>query len=322
MLTVAALWGSYVPCLKVLYNMDGPPSIATYTAVHLVLSWVFLKVCQIGFFQMTDESFEDDKGKSPWWDGAELAFWDTAAALLQTWGVTLTSAVHAGVIICLATGFVPILSWAIINQKPKMGEVVGCAAALLGAVLLALDGTSFSSAGAVFANGSFFGDALTALAASFYAVTMVRIHQKTQGAKKSSTRLAVDKVFYAALLSVLWASGEFCYYSLFGGGGGGAVAYSMWENWFSTKQWLIILFISVGPSALSNVLQFKALSNLKPSEGQVILSTVPIWAILFSLFVGGPLEMGGKAMAGLGMICFSFVSLFAAEIAAGKKKKS
>ena len=34
MLLVAALWGSYVPCLKVLYNMDGPPRCAHTLSTH------------------------------------------------------------------------------------------------------------------------------------------------------------------------------------------------------------------------------------------------------------------------------------------------
>ena len=90
-------------------------------------------------------------------------------------------AAHAGVIICLATGFVPILSWGIIKQKPKAAEIAGCTSALGGAVLLALDGTSVSATGELLSNGSIVGDGLTALSALFYAVSMVRIHQKTQG---------------------------------------------------------------------------------------------------------------------------------------------
>ncbi|WZN62317.1 EamA domain-containing protein [Chloropicon roscoffensis] len=313
MLLVAALWGSYVPCLKVLYNMAGPPSIATYTAVHLLLAWAFLKLCQVAFFKVTDESFEDGKGKPDWSDGAELAFWDTAAALLQTWGVTLTSAVHAGVIICLATGFVPILSWVMIGQRPKAVEVAGSTLALVGAVLLALDGTGAVAAGGdLIVNGNFLGDMITALAALFYAVAMVRIHQKTSLVGVSSTRLAVDKALFAALIGMLWALGEAGYQSLVGGGW-----HSTWEGCFSANQWLIILFIGIGPSALSNVLQFKALSNLKPSEGQVILSTVPVWAILFSLAVGGPVAMGGMALGGLALIGISSSLVLFAEVALG-----
>ena len=263
---------------------------------------------------MTDESFGDIKGKPSWKDGAELAFWDTSAALVQTWGVTLTSAVHAGVIICLATGFVPILSWAMMSLRPRAAEVLGCSAALVGAVLIALDGTSISAAGAVFLNGGLGGDALTALAALLYAVSMVRIHQKTQGERVSSTRLAVDKVFFAALMSLAWAIGEYLYYAFVVGQGALGATYTTWENCFSAEQWLLILFISVGPSALSNVLQFKALSNLKPSEGQVILSTVPIWAIFFSFLVGGSMVMGPKAMAGFAMICLSFAALFSVAL--------
>lgn len=315
-------------------------SIATYTAVHLTLSWIFLKLCQKVFFKITDENKDSEsRGRSPWKDGAELAFWDTAAALLQVWGVTLTSAVHAGVIICLATGFVPILSWGIIKQKPKAAEIAGCTSALGGAVLLALDGTSVSATGELLSNGSIVGDGLTALSALFYAVSMVRIHQKTQGdsgREVSSTKLAVDKVFFAASFGWLWLLGELSYYHLFGAGSG---TYRVWENILSPEQWILILFISVGPSALSNVLQvrdrvsihsirrasermnecaretdrffvflfsqFKALSRINPSEAQILLSTVPIWALSFSILTGGPTLLGGKALAGLMMICFS-----------------
>ena len=51
--------------------------------------------------------------------------------------------------------------------------------------------------------------------------------------------------------------------------------------------------------------QFKALSRINPSEAQILLSTVPIWALFFSILTGGSTLLGGKALAGLMMICFS-----------------
>ena len=220
--------------------------------------------------------------------------------------MTLTSAVHAGVIVCLATGFVPVLSYGIMNQKPRTGEVVACSIALIGAILLALDGTQFDATdgdalASLLANGSFVGDMLTALSALFYAICMVRIHQKTQD--KDSTMLAVDKVFFAGLISMVWVLGDLVYE--------GGDIHSFWPNYKSIEQWLLLLFISIGPSALSNVLQFKALSTLKPSEGQVILSTVPLWAVAFSfLTLGNSVSLGLLAYGGLLMICSSFLSLW------------
>ncbi len=61
------------------------------------------------------------------------------------------------------------------------------------------------------------------------------------------------------------------------------------------------------------LLQFKGLSKLKPSEGQVILSTVPLWAILFSLLSGESFEMGGLGIGGLLSICFSVALLIVAS---------
>jgi drug/metabolite transporter (DMT)-like permease len=185
--------------------------------------------------------------------------------------------------------------------------MVACSIALVGAVLLALDGTSFDAAdggdaiASLLANGSFVGDMITGLSALFYAVCMVRIHQKTQD--KDSTALAVDKVFFAGVISMVWVLGDLVYE-------GGDIN-SFWPNYKSIEQWLLLLFISVGPSALSNVLQFKALSTLKPSEGQVILATVPLWAVGFSfLTLGNTVSMGLLAYGGLLMICSSFLSLW------------
>jgi len=134
---------------------------------------------------------------------------------------------------------------------------------------------------------------------------MVRIHQKTSESESEGavTGLAVDKVFYAAAIAGLWVCGEAAYK-------GGDL--DLWPSFDDPKQWLLILFISAGPSALSNILQFKGLSKLKPSEGQVILSTVPLFAILFSLLIGETFEMGGLGVGGLLSICFSVTFLIIA----------
>ena len=146
---------------------------------------------------------------------------------------------------------------------------------------------------------------MTALSALFYAVSMVRIHQKTQNQNTEGavTGLAVDKVFFGGVIATVWVLADVIA-SYAKASGGGELDVDVWQSYGSIEQWLLILFISVGPSALSNVLQFKALSKIKPSEGQVILSTVPLWAILFSVLTGTRIAMGGEALAGLGMICF------------------
>ena len=332
MIAVAALWGSYVPALKLLYTMDGPPSVSTYTALHLVISWAFLRIWTgqgMGSSTTSAQSLTSPTrtsvsagGKEKENRGAafELAFWDTSATVLQTWGVTLTSALHAGVIICLCTAFVPVLEGVLAKRKPKNGEILACSVAFVGSVLLVIgdEGTSGGGAGG---SSTLAGDALTALSALFYAVSMVRIHQKTQNQNTEGavTGLAVDKVFFGGVIATVWVLADVIA-SYAKASGGGELDVDVWQSYGSIEQWLLILFISVGPSALSNVLQFKALSKIKPSEGQVILSTVPLWAILFSVLTGTRIAMGGEALAGLGMICFSFLPLFLLEAIQEKRK--
>ena len=130
------------------------------------------------------------------------------------------------------------------------------------------------------ANGSFAGDAITTASALFYAVSMVRIHQKTNESESEGavTGLAVDKVFYAAVIATGWVLGEVAYR-------GGDL--NLWPGFSDPTQWLLILFISVGPSALSNILQVRSpthASLLSDNRGDPIPEKADILS-LFSLLV-------------------------------------
>jgi drug/metabolite transporter (DMT)-like permease len=348
LLVVSVLWGSYTPALKAIFNVPGAPSPLVVAASRGLLQALLLGgAVAIGTSLGNQNSAQVDRevendgegtkytkellpspspaaitasstsmwlGLPPVVAGAiEIGMYNTSGTLLQTWGLSLSSATRAAFLVQATALWTPILA-AAFGMAPSPLLWVSSFIALVSTLLVTFDQVDGFSVASV-ASGSFdfktffagasLGDAATLGAALAYSLSTVRI--PTYAARVAPLKLAFGKSIAlavttsAALLIGLVSSGGGSAFSA-------ASLASFWPGCCDQKLvFYLIAWSAVGPGALSAYLHVKGQSLVGPTDAQVLFSAVPLWsAVLAAIFLPGetvgPLAWvggGGLLLAGL-----------------------
>jgi drug/metabolite transporter (DMT)-like permease len=352
LLIVSILWGSYTPALKAIFNLPGAPSPLVVAASRGLLQALLLGTAvaissNLGKKENSIDQIynrnQEDSGTStllpsattstaaataaPMWLGLppvvagaiEIGLYNTVGTLLQTWGLSLSSATRAAFLVQATALWTPLLA-AAFGMAPSPLLWISSFIALISTLLVTFDQIDGFSIAAVssgsfsfqdFFAGASLGDAGTLGAALAYSLSTVRI--PLYASRVAPLKLAFGKSIAlavttsTALLIGLVAS------SSSGGGGGDALFSSasftsFWPGCCDQKlAFYLIAWSAVGPGALSAYLHVKGQSLVGPTDAQVVFSAVPLWSAVIAAIVlpgetVGPLAWvggGGLLLAGV-----------------------
>jgi drug/metabolite transporter (DMT)-like permease len=204
--------------------------------------------------------------------GVALGLLYGAAQLLQTYGLSSTSASVSGFITGLYVVATPLLSAAILRTRISGTTWLAVGLATLGLGVLSLNGFSVG-----------YGELITLVSAVVYAGHIVALGRLTT--PETALSLALVQTATITVVCVLGAAP------------GGVTLPS------SGRDWLIVAYLAVVAGALTMVLQTWAQALIEPSRAAVIMAMEPVWAAGFAVAFGGEavtvrMILGGAAILG------------------------
>lgn len=254
LLAVAVIWGSSYLAAKTLVIAGG---------VLLVLALRYLVSAAVLLPLMVRRR----PGRREIGVGVLLGCTQAAVLALETYGVSLTSATNAGVLISLTILITPIMQGGL---PPRF--FVAAAAATAGVTLLvAGDGWRTPN----------LGDLLMLLAA------VVRAAHVTLSGRLS--RPAYDTVTLTTLQTVVGAV-------IFS-----AAAWPLTTTGFGTAEWAGVLYLALGCSVFAFLVQLWAIRRTSPARASLLLGTEPVWAVLIGAGIGGE-HLTGLSIAGIALV--------------------
>ena len=194
--------------------------------------------------------------------GALLGGLRAATIVLETIGVTLTSATNAGLIIGLSILLTPLLE-SLATRRRLTGS-------LLGSVGLALVGIALLISGSGLAAMTV-GDGLILLAAVTRALLGVAEAHVTRSGEADVLGLTTVEIAVGAILFTAW--------------GGGSLLHQLPR--LTAADWGMILFLSLGCTILAFLGQLWATKRTSASRAGMLLGSEPGWALLIGVVLGG-----------------------------------
>ncbi|MDF2822673.1 MAG: hypothetical protein K0R68_81 [Mycobacterium sp.] len=179
--------------------------------------------------------------------------------LLETYGLTRTSASNAGLLISLTIVLTPLLG----RQKPPAPFYLAACVAVAGVAVLS--GGGFHGPG--------LGDALILLAAGVRALHLTTIDRLSHGRTLDSARTTLVQLVTAlAVFAVLAPAGR----------GVVEVAAEL-----DARGWLLTIYLAIGCTVFAFLAQMWAVRRSSSSRVSLVLGTEPLWAAAFGVLVGG-----------------------------------
>lgn len=328
--TVAALWGSFSPFVRLLFLQEHAPPPALFNTERLLVSTaVYLPILYGEFLTYRAdkkgalEDLASSTEASPsgrdeptasekagvikevkqsrldfLWAGLELGGFVFLANVSQVLGLEQTSASRAAFLNQLQTVVVPILAGALGLQAISNRTWASSAIAVSGVALLSLD----KSHGSV---SSLTGDALEVVSAIFFSAYILRLGKYAQ--KVRAPPLVATKIVVQALLSICWVTASSLLSTShhvtanYAPGGrmvpAGGVLGTGWTAADVAVNVGVVIWTGLFVSALSGYIQTKGQSAVKPSDAAVIFATQPLFAAALSALVLGE-GFGPKGIAG------------------------
>ena len=318
LLTVAVLWGSYTPVLKVLFNLEGGPTPELVAWIRGVIQVAVLGAAlYIYLKQKSKETDNREKRRHMtqlWSTGIEvptvllgaleIGFYNSCATLLQTEGISMSGAIRAGFLIQATALWTPMLSSAF-GERPSSWQWAGSLLALSSALIVTLD-QKLGSGGNISANisGSYgfpnTGDLFILGATVVYSMATVRIPSYAKNI--SPLELATGKSSALAIVSSILLLYEIS-------SEGGISVSDLWPAFQDqSSAWFCLIWAGLGCGALTAFLHVKGQSLVTATEAQLVFSTVPLWSAIIAAGVLpnehlGPLTwLGGGLMILAGYI--------------------
>eukprot|EP00980_Cylindrotheca_fusiformis_P024158 scaffold11571_cov122-Cylindrotheca_fusiformis.AAC.21 len=267
---VALLYGTLNVSLRLVYQLDAPPSAAALSAARGWLASIcFLPLFAFRNFRKQDSRPEasnntvSDTPKSSsrplLLAGFELAVWNFLAQGLLNVGLLSTGSARASFLTQTSVVMTPIISL-FAGQSVAPTVWIGCAVALCGLTLL----SGGLAGGSMLAFST--GDLLVmggALSWSLYLFRLSKI-----GSKFDEIRLQAMKTNALAVLYSLW------------------LGLSVWQNpgtaswgWItSITAWLALFYSAAAPGTMADILQQQGQKDVSASEG--MLSPVARWLLI------------------------------------------
>jgi drug/metabolite transporter (DMT)-like permease len=251
LLGVAAVWGSSYLATKVL-TVHG--TVFTILAARFLIASVIM----MAVWGFRREKFLDKRGLL-----IAVIFGCTQAAILslETWGVSLTSATNAGLIISMTIVFTPILESVWMKRWLPRSYFVVATVAVVGVVLL-VSGNGFHELN--------WGDALMLAAAVVRSLHVTGLGRLTTGHSYGSVSITlVQTVVCAVIFVVLDIPG----------------LSRSFQN-FTTLDWLDLLYLAAACTVFAFLVQLWAVRKTSAARVSLLLGTEPVWAVLIGVTVG------------------------------------
>ncbi|GAA0421523.1 DMT family transporter [Actinoplanes campanulatus] len=257
LLAVAVIWGSSYLAAKTL-------TVAAGVLVVLALRYL------VSAAALLPLAVTRRPGRRELGAGVLLGCTQASVLVLETYGVSLTSATNAGVLISLT-----ILLTALM-QGGLPGRFLLAAATATAGVALLVAGPGLRAPSA--------GDALILAAA------VIRAAHVTLSGRLA--RPGYDTLTLTTLQTVVGAV-------VFGVAAGPALLPT--AAGFGTAQWLGVLYLALGCSVFAFLVQLWAIRRTSAARASLLLGTEPVWAVLIGVGIGGE-HLTGTSVAGIGLV--------------------
>jgi drug/metabolite transporter (DMT)-like permease len=248
---VAIVWGASYLAAK---------DVAEEISVASLLSWRFIitlaGMLAVWLFVRTRLT------RREWLVGAILGTSQTAILYLETWGVHLTSATNAGLIISLSIIFTPLLESIWLRRWLPRPFFIAVTLAVVGVALL-VSGSGF--------HAPTLGDLLMLAAAAVRAVHVTASGILTRAATMSTVNVTLVQAIAGTAWTVTLAGGE-------------TVAA---VRALSPSGWAGLLFLGLACSVFAFLVQLWGIRRTSASRASLLLGTEPIWAVVVGITLGG-----------------------------------
>ena len=225
----------------------------------------------------------------------ESFFGNFLFSICMLYGVSMTTAVSAGVIMAAIPAVVALMSWVFLKEKISGRTWLAVACSALGIGLLALSKSEHSAhgpsapSGDLNQNNHILGNALVFAAVLCEAAYAV-IAKKLTGALTPRRITALINLWGFALMTPL----------------GAYVAWSFDFGAVTAGSWLLLLFYSLAASVWTVWLWMSGLKNVPASRAGVFTVMLPISAAVVGVLVLGE-PLGGLQMVAFGIALLSVV---------------
>lgn len=251
LLGVAAVWGSSYLATKVLTEHGSV--FAILSARFLIASVIMLVV-----WLFTSNKRLDRRG---FLIGVFFGLTQAGILSLETWGVKLTSATNAGLIISMTIVFTPILESLWLKKWLPRSYFIAATVAVVG-VLLLVSGNGFHTPN--------WGDALMLGAAIVRSIHVTALGQLTTGHSYSSVSVTfVQTVVCAVVFTATDVPGVIASYST-----------------FTALDWLDLFYLAAACTVFAFLVQLWAVRKTSAARVSLLLGTEPIWAVVIGVFLG------------------------------------
>jgi O-acetylserine/cysteine efflux transporter len=278
LVVAAGLWGMAVSGTK--YALGGFDPV-TLLSVELLAGagvlWVALLV-------------RGYRSPRSWWLPVVLGLLEPALAYLgDTFGLSLTSAVHGAVINGLESGLVVLLAAVLLREAVTRPAILAIVVALGGLAVLAGVGTGGDG-------GTAAGDLLVAggvLSASLYTIVAKRFDDGSDALSLTAWQFTVAAAVSLLVTTSRWA----------GGSGGGAVS-------AAPRFWLVAVLVGAGGFGLSFLLFNTVIVQVDAGRAAVVLNLIPVFGVASAvLFLGEGMtarDVFGAVLIGSSVAYFAF----------------
>jgi O-acetylserine/cysteine efflux transporter len=223
-----------------------------------------------------------------WWLPALLGLLEPGLAYLaETFGLSMTSAVHGAVIGGLESALIVVLAAAVLRERVSGAAVLAILVALAGLIVLASAGAGAGRRVAV-------GDLLVAggvLSASLYTIVAKRFEDGSDVLSLTAWQFTAAAVVSLPATAVSWPAGA----------AGAALA-------APARYWLAALLVGVAGFGVSFLLFNYAIARVAAGWSGIVLNLIPVFAFLSAvLFLGEGVtgaDAAGAALIGASVLYF------------------
>lgn len=270
LLGVALVWGSSYLATKVL-TLHG-----TVFAI-LALRFLIAAVVMVVVWKVSRRKAGEDRlGRRGFMVAVAVGCTQALILSLETWGVSLTSATNAGLIISMTIVFTPVLESVWLRRWLPRPYFIAATVAVVGVALL-VSGAGWHAPS--------LGDLLMLGAAVIRSVHVTALGRLTAGHRYSSVSITLVQTLVCAVLFVaLDVPGLASAFTTFTGG-----------------DWLIVIYLAVACTVFAFLVQLWAVRRTSAARVSLLLGTEPIWAVIIGVSLGGE-TLGWLGILGAALI--------------------
>ena len=270
LLGVALVWGSSYLATKVL---------TLHASVFAILACRFLiagLVMVIIWFLQRRRPEGDSLGRRGLIVAVIVGCTQALILSLETWGVSLTSATNAGLIISMTIVFTPVMESLWLRRWLPRPYFIAAIVAVVGVALL-VSGAGWHAPS--------LGDLLMLAAAVIRSVHVTALGRLTAGHHYRSVSITLVQTLVCAVLFVALD----------------IPGLSSALTTFTGADWFIVIYLAVACTVFAFLVQLWAVRRTSAARVSLLLGTEPIWAVIIGVSLGGE-TLGWLGFVGAALI--------------------